>query len=76
VPVTDAASAEDAALLTVARLVVAAAAARRDSIGAHYRSDHTHAPAHRRHLAFVNAAAATLSPTSSPTSQPVLQEQP
>ena len=46
-PATGAASAEDAALLTLARLVVAAAAARQNSIGAHFRSDRSQAPADR-----------------------------
>ncbi|MGM0929256.1 MAG: L-aspartate oxidase [Actinomycetota bacterium] len=74
-PATGAASTEDAALLTVARLVVAAAAARRNSIGAHFRSDHRRAPAHRARLAFVNARTVAAH-NSFPTSQRILQEQP
>ncbi|NKX54626.1 L-aspartate oxidase [Arthrobacter mobilis] len=44
---------DTAALLTVARLVAAAAAARRNSVGAHYRTDFEQAPAGRGHLSFV-----------------------
>ncbi|MCG2622411.1 L-aspartate oxidase [Arthrobacter sp. I2-34] len=43
-----------AGLLTVARLVVAAAAARRNSVGAHYRTDFEQAPAGRQRLSFIN----------------------
>lgn len=74
-PATGAASTEDAALLTVARLVVAAAAARQNSIGAHFRSDHSQAPADRARLAFVNGRTVT-APDYFPTSQRILQEQP
>nr|WP_272943814.1 hypothetical protein [Arthrobacter crystallopoietes] len=43
--------------MTNARLVVAAAAARRNSAGAHYRADFSQPPAGTDHLHFVNAAA-------------------
>ena len=75
-PATGAASAEDAALLTLARLVVAAAAARQNSIGAHFRSDHSQAPADRTRLAFVNARAVAAHDYLSRPSQRILQEQP
>jgi L-aspartate oxidase len=75
-PVTGAAPAEDAALLTVARLVVAAAAARQNSIGAHFRSDHSQAPADRTRLAFVNARTDAAPAYLSRPSQRILQEQP
>ncbi|NKX49731.1 L-aspartate oxidase [Arthrobacter deserti] len=42
-----------ASLLPVARLLVAAAAARRNSVGAHYRTDFEQAPAGRERLSFV-----------------------
>ncbi|MGW6174448.1 L-aspartate oxidase [Arthrobacter sp. NPDC055138] len=75
IPVTAAAPAEDVTLLTLARLVVAAAAARQNSIGAHFRSDHSQAPVDRTRLAFVNAH--TLAAHDHyPTSQRILQEQP
>jgi L-aspartate oxidase len=76
VPSTGAAPAEDAALLTVARLVVAAAAARQNSIGAHFRSDHSQAPADRARIAFVNARTVAAPADYFPTSQRILQEQP
>ena len=75
-PGTGAASAEDAALLTLARLVVAAAAARQNSIGAHFRSDRSQAPADRTRLAFVNARAVAAHDYLSRPSQRILQEQP
>ncbi|MFT4469695.1 L-aspartate oxidase [Arthrobacter sulfonylureivorans] len=75
-PVTGTASAEDAALLTLARLVVAAAAARQNSIGAHFRSDHPQAPADRSRLAFVNARTVGAAASLSRPSQRILQEQP
>jgi L-aspartate oxidase len=75
-PATGTGAAEDAALLTVARLVVAAAAARQNSIGAHFRSDHSQAPADQARLAFVNARTVAAPADYFPTSQRILQEQP
>jgi L-aspartate oxidase len=74
-PATGAAPDEDAALLTVARLVVAAAGARQNSIGAHFRSDHSQVPADGTRLSFVNARTVA-APDYFPTSQRILQEQP
>ncbi|HEX2245993.1 MAG TPA: L-aspartate oxidase [Arthrobacter sp.] len=54
---SDQASAEDANLLTTARLVVAAARAREDSVGAHYRTDFENRPAGSGRLSFVNPLA-------------------
>ncbi|MFD1211224.1 hypothetical protein ACFQ36_04105 [Arthrobacter sp. GCM10027362] len=39
--------------MTAARLVTAAAAARANSVGAHYRTDHPRPPATRDRLSFV-----------------------
>ncbi|TJY68893.1 L-aspartate oxidase [Arthrobacter sp. CAU 1506] len=75
-PATGTAPVEDAALLTLARLVVAAAAARQNSIGAHFRSDHPQAPADRARLAFVNARTVDAAASLSRPSQRILQEQP
>ena len=54
---TDQAGAEDANLLTTARLVVAAASARENSIGAHYRTDFENRPVGGDRLSFVNPRA-------------------
>ncbi|WP_432524081.1 L-aspartate oxidase [Kineococcus sp. SYSU DK006] len=43
---------EDANVLLAARLLVAAATAREDSLGAHFRCDHPHPPASARRRAF------------------------
>ena len=53
----DQAGAEDANLLATARLVVAAASARENSIGAHYRTDFENRPAGSGRLSFVNPRA-------------------
>lgn len=58
---TGRAAAEHRNLLTNARLVVAAAAARRDSVGAHFRTDFSQPPAGTDSLYFVNAGVATAS---------------
>ncbi|GLB68423.1 L-aspartate oxidase [Arthrobacter mangrovi] len=53
------AAAEHRNLLINARLVVAAAAARRDSVGAHFRTDFSQPPAGTDSLHFINAGAAS-----------------
>ncbi|MCW2135129.1 L-aspartate oxidase [Arthrobacter sp. VKM Ac-2550] len=53
----DQAGAEDANLLATARLVVAAARARENSVGAHYRTDFEARPAGSGRLSFVNSRA-------------------
>ncbi|WP_336714874.1 L-aspartate oxidase [Arthrobacter sp. USHLN218] len=53
------AAAEHRNLLINARLVVAAAAARRDSVGAHFRTDFGQPPAGTDSLHFINAGAAS-----------------
>jgi L-aspartate oxidase len=55
------AASEHRNLLTNARLVVAAAAARRDSVGAHFRTDFSQPPAGADRLHFVNASGANAS---------------